>query len=241
MDIPEKSWNQIEEYIWRWYLILQNSPGFCFRTISQVSTRSYCIIIIRSDYKIEFMNEKTHTKKRKWKVVQSKYLFKSQFVTLRADTVELPSGEKVDDYTILEVPDGVVVIALKADGNVLFTRQYRHGTSETLLQLPGGSYDKKSEDPKQAARRELLEETGYQATDLAYLGEISIYPSKMTKKVSIYLAKDVEQKSTTQFDNTEDIQTVSFPLTEVVTLIETGKIIDGEAIAGIFFALQHLK
>jgi len=180
-------------------------------------------------------------KRKRWKVVQSTYLFKSFYVALRTDTVELPNGEKVDDYTIWEVPDGVVVIALTADGNVLFTRQYRHGTGEILLQLPGGSYDKKTEDPKQAATRELLEETGYQAEGLIYLGEVSIYPSKMTKKISIYLAEDVEQRVATDFDNTEHIETVSFSLTEVARLIEIGKITDAEAIAGIFLALQHLK
>jgi len=63
----------------------------------------------------------------------------------------------------------------------------------------------------------------------------------MTKKVSIYLAKDVEQKGSTKFDKTEDIQTVIIPLTEVIRLIETGKITDAEAIAGIFLAHQHLK
>ena len=185
---------------------------------------------------------KTHMqKKKRWKVVQSTYLFKSPYVTLRADTVELPNGEKVDDYTIWEVSDGVVVIALTTDRNMLFTRQYRQGTGEILLQLPGGSYDKKTEDPKQAATRELLEETGYQAEGFIYLGEVSIYPSKMTKKVHIYLAADVKQRGATQFDDTEDIQTVSFPLTDVVKLIETGRITDAEAIAGIFLALQHLK
>lgn len=180
-------------------------------------------------------------KKKRWKLVQSTYIFKSLFVAVRIDTVELPNGKTVDDYTIWEVPDGVIVIALTADRNVLFTRQYRHGTGEILLQLPGGSYDYKSEDPKQAATRELQEETGYQASDPIYLGEVSIYPSNMTKKVSIYLAEDVEQKGGTQLDDTEDIETVSFPLTEVVKLIETGKITDAEAIAGIFLALQHLK
>lgn len=187
------------------------------------------------------MNEETHAKKKKWKVVQSTDLFKSLYLTLRADTVDLPNGEKVDDYTILEVPDGVVVVALTKNKNVLFTRQYRHGTGEILLQLPGGSYNKKTEDPKRAATRELLEETGYQADSLIYLGEVSIYPSKMTKKVSIYLAEYVEQRGTTQFDNTEDIDTISFSLTEVVKHIETGKITDAETIAGIFLALQRLK
>jgi len=58
------------------------------------------------------MNEETHGRKKKWKVVRSTDLFKSPYLTLRTDTVELPNGEKVDDYTVWEVPDGVVVAYL---------------------------------------------------------------------------------------------------------------------------------
>jgi ADP-ribose pyrophosphatase len=178
---------------------------------------------------------------KKWRAVRSAYLFKSPYVALRGDTVELPNGKTVDGYTVWEVPDGAVVIAITKDGNVLLTRQYRHGTGEILLQLPGGSYVKGHEEPEEAAARELLEETGYKANSLIFLGEVSIYPSKMTKQVSIYLAKNVEYVGTTQFDITEDIEIVSYPITEIERLIVTAKITDAEAIAGIFLTLQYLK
>lgn len=177
----------------------------------------------------------------RWKVLRSKQMVSSPHFTLRADIIELPNGTIIDDYTVLEVPDGVVVVAITKDEKVIFTSQYRHGTKEVLLQLPGGSYDKQTEDPKKAAARELLEETGYTANKLIYLGEISMYPSKMTKKVSVYLAKEVEQTQTTQFDITEDIEIISCPLTNGVHLIEQGKITDAETIAAIFLAVRYLK
>lgn len=177
----------------------------------------------------------------RWKVLRSKQIVTSPHFTLRADTIELPNGTIIDDYTVWQVPDGVVVVAITKDGSVIFTRQYRHGTGEVLLQLPGGSYDKQTEDPKKAAARELLEETGYTANKLIYLGEISMYPSKMTKKVCVYLAKDVEHTGATQFDITEDIEIISYPLTNGVRLIEQGKITDAETIAAIFLTARYLK
>lgn len=180
-------------------------------------------------------------KVQRWKIVRSKNMVTSPHFTLRADTIELPNGTMVDDYTVWQVPDGAVVVAITKDGNVVFIRQYRHGTGEVLLQLPGGSYDKQTEDPKKAAARELLEETGYQPNALTYLGEISIYPSKMTKKVCIYLARDVEQTGTKQFDATEDIEVILYPLSDAVKLIEQGKLTDAEAIAAIFLAVRYLK
>ncbi|HEV2339365.1 MAG TPA: NUDIX hydrolase [Patescibacteria group bacterium] len=180
-------------------------------------------------------------KQRYWKVVRSKQIVTSPHFTLRADTIELPNGTTIGEYTVWQVPDGVVVVAITKDGNVIFTRQYRHGTGEVLLQLPGGSYDKRKENPKEAAARELLEETGYKANKLTYLGEISIYPSKMTKQVCIYLTRDVEQTGTTQFDATEDIEIISYHLPDVVKLIEQGKITDAEVIAAILLAARYLK
>ena len=180
-------------------------------------------------------------KQWKWKVLQTKHIFDSPHFNLKADSVELPNGTKVDEYTIWQVPDGVVVIALTKERKVIFTRQYRHGTEEVLLQLPGGSYDKQRENPEIAATRELLEETGYKATKLIFLGEVSMYPSKMTKQVSIYLAKDVEDTGEIEFDVTEDIEKVSYPLADVVKFIEEGKITDAETITAIFLAVRYLK
>jgi ADP-ribose pyrophosphatase len=99
-------------------------------------------------------------KNRKWKVLDSEYLIERPWLTARRDKVELPDGRVIDEYYVLEYPDWVNVIAITKDGKFVMETQYRHALGVNSIELPCGVMEE-GETPMEAAKRELLEETGY--------------------------------------------------------------------------------
>ena len=104
--------------------------------------------------------ENTINEDRKWKVLESEYLIRRPWLTARRDRAELPDGRINNEYYVLEYPDWVNIIAVTEDGDIVLERQYRHGLGNTCYELPCGVIEK-GETPLEAAKRELLEETGY--------------------------------------------------------------------------------
>ena len=97
---------------------------------------------------------------RKWTVLESEYLIRRPWLTARRDKVRLPNGVINPEYYVLEYPDWINIIAITVDGRIVFERQYRHGRGEVGYEIPAGVCEP-GETPEQAARRELLEETGF--------------------------------------------------------------------------------
>ena len=93
---------------------------------------------------------------RPWKILSSKHVYPN----VRIDHCELPDGQVIEGF-VLEYHDWATVVALTPDNQVVMERQYRHGIQKILLELPGGVIDDSDASPLEAARRELLEETGY--------------------------------------------------------------------------------
>ena len=96
----------------------------------------------------------------KWTILSSKYLIKNKWLTVRQDHVRMPSGVEMDDYFVLDYPDWINVIAITKEGKFVIERQYRHGTQSIDYEICAGTLEN-GEDPLEAAKRELLEETGY--------------------------------------------------------------------------------
>ena len=105
-----------------------------------------------------------------WQVLKTSEVFSADpWLTLSVQQVRVPDGRVIDDFYQLSLPDFIVVFAETASGKVIMIRQYKHGARRTSLTLPGGLVEK-GEDPEEAAKRELLEETGYQAESWQSLG-----------------------------------------------------------------------
>jgi len=96
-----------------------------------------------------------------WQVLDTEYLFRRPWLTLRRDRVQLPSGAVIDEYYVWEYPPWVNVVAVAQDGRLVLVRQYRHALGAVHFELPAGVVDPDDPDLLAAARRELLEETGY--------------------------------------------------------------------------------
>ncbi len=140
----------------------------------------------------------------KWKILESRYLIRRPWLTARVDKVELPNGVVHPEYYVLEYPSWVNIIAITADGEFVMVEQYRHGLGDVFTELVAGVAEK-GEEPLQAARRELLEETGYGNGEWQLYTVLSANPGSMNNLTYTFLATDVEPMSKQHLDETEDI------------------------------------
>lgn len=140
----------------------------------------------------------------KWKILESKYLVKRPWLTARVDKVELPNGVVHPEYYVLEYPTWVNIIAITTEGRFVMVEQYRHGLADVFTELVAGVAEK-GEAPLQAARRELLEETGYGNGEWQLFTVLSANPGSMTNLTYTFLATGVEPVSDQHLDATEDI------------------------------------
>ncbi len=140
----------------------------------------------------------------KWKTLESEYIVKRPWLTARRDKVELPNGTIHPEYYVLEYPDWVNVIAITKDGKFVMVEQYRHGLDEIFTELVAGVAEK-GEAPLEAAKRELMEETGYGNGNWELLTVLSQNPGSTDNLTYSFLATGVEQLAGQHLDATEDV------------------------------------
>lgn len=155
---------------------------------------------------------------RKWEILASEYLFRRPWLTARRDHVKLPTGAEIPEYYILEYPDWVNVIAITTDGEFVMIRQYRHGIGETRYELVAGVIDA-GEEPMEAAKRELYEETGFGGGEWTEFMTSCPNPGAMTNTNHTFLAVGVERLSTQHLEATEDITVHLMKKEEVAALL----------------------
>jgi 8-oxo-dGTP pyrophosphatase MutT (NUDIX family) len=178
---------------------------------------------------------------QRWKTINSQLVFDHQWCQVRQDEVELPSGQVIDDYFVNIRPDIALVLAVTPCKKIVFVRQYRHGVSEILLELPGGSFNPKIENSITAARRELEEETGYVSEQIIHLATLYDNPVKDTNKIHLIMAKNAHPSGRQQLDVTEDIEIVLIPVEDILARISTGEICVCGTITALFLGLNLLS
>jgi 8-oxo-dGTP pyrophosphatase MutT (NUDIX family) len=140
-------------------------------------------------------------------------MYSDEWITLRSDRVRLPNGNELFPYHTIEGPDWASVVPITGDGRIVLTEEYRHGAKKTILQLPGGHIEK-DEGALAAARRELLEETGFTGGTWHDLGTIFAAGARLTSVVHLYLALGVEAQGRPQHDAGEDIRVLTMSWSE---------------------------
>jgi len=149
-----------------------------------------------------------------------------------------PRTGEIHEFQVLDCPDWVAVVAVTPDGELVMVRQYRHGTSELSLEPPGGLV-KQGQSPEQSGREELEEETGYKAQTLELLGWMHPMPAIFTNKFYVFLARDATPSGHLHPDETEEIETVLIPASEVRDYMRSGKITCSVMIAALYLYLDH--
>lgn len=175
-----------------------------------------------------------------WKILSSKYLYKTNGVALRIDQCEVDNGTVFEPY-ILECGTWVNVVALTKDREVVLVKQYRHGVKRVMLEIPAGVMDADDESPLQTAQRELLEETGYTSKQFIEVGKTYPNPATHNNLTYSFLALDVEKVSQQHLDETEEIEVSLVPLEELVSIAKKGGIPQALHVSALFFALAYLE
>jgi len=170
-----------------------------------------------------------------WKILESSY-FRPR---LRLDKVELPNG-KFLDATIFEFRTWANVIALTKNNEVVLIKQYRHGVQEVLWEIPGGVVED-GEDPLEGVKRELLEETGYTASEFIQVGALYPNPAIQTNTMYCFLALNAEKVTRQNLDDGEDIEVHLVPLKELVAMTKRGDFPHALQVAALFQALAYLE
>lgn len=175
-----------------------------------------------------------------WKILSSKYLFKSKWLTVRKDYIRMPSGIEMKDYYVLEYPDWINVIAITEDGDFIIERQYRHGIESVNYELCAGIIEE-GEQPIDAAKRELLEETGYEGGVWTLYCESCPNPAAMTTTSFTFLAKGVKNSGKRYLERTEDIEIYLMTFDEVKDLVMNGEIKQGQMLAPLWKYIAENK
>ncbi len=171
----------------------------------------------------ERIMEDAISEKGKWKVLKSEYLFRRPWLTVRRDCVELPDGRQNPEFYVLEYPDWVNVIAITEDGKFVMERQYRHGLGKTCFEIPAGVIEE-GEDPLDAAKRELMEETGYGEGTWRKIMTVSGNSSTTDNLSHCYVAEGVRKISGQHLDSTEDLEIVLLDTAQVKDLMVNDQI-----------------
>lgn len=160
----------------------------------------------------------------KWEVLDSKYLSREPWFTVRRDHVKLPNGNEIPDYYILEYPNWVNTIAITKNREFVFVRQYRHGLRDVMFELCAGVCEKEDTSPMVSAQRELLEETGYGNGEWKPFMVASANAGTHSNLVYSFLVTDVEKITEPHLENTEDLSVHLFTFDEVKKLLVDGEI-----------------
>jgi 8-oxo-dGDP phosphatase len=172
-----------------------------------------------------------------WPVDSSQRLYRDKLITVRSDKVRMP-GNRWAERTVVEHPGAVAVLGLDDANRILMIRQYRHPVGRVLWELPAGLRDVAGEEPLITARRELLEETGYRASDWRVLVDFFSSPGYSTERLRIYLARGLtevpeEERTFVPKDEEAKLTRAWVPLPEAVAAVLAGDLHNGVAALGI--------
>jgi 8-oxo-dGTP pyrophosphatase MutT (NUDIX family) len=178
---------------------------------------------------------------KKWRILDSHPVVQNRWISLRRDVCELPDGQRIDDYFVLDENDVGIVFGLTPQRELILVEQYKHGIQEMCLEIPAGFFEGRDGDPLQEARREFLEETGYDATKFRYVGKLAQSPTRMTNYFHLFIALDAYPVRKQNLDPTEDITVHVVPMNKVFEMITAGKINSVSTVASIYMAWDLVR
>lgn len=165
-------------------------------------------------------------------------IYQSRVFRLCRETVTLPNGVTTT-LDVIHHPGSSAIVPLLPDDQVVMIKQYRQSLRQFLWEIPAGTLDP-GENPLECARRELIEEAGYQANHFEKLTEIVPAPGYTDERIHIFLATDLAPVPQ-NLDKDEVLEVALLPLDETLAMIRDGRIQDALTVIGIFFVSMRFR
>lgn len=175
---------------------------------------------------------------KRWDVIESRQVADYWIFKARVDRLRSPKTGNPHDFVVLETPDWINVIAITPDDQAILVRQIRHGTGDPFLEIPGGLVDP-GESPLEAAKRELLEETGYQAERWRELGCVHPNPAFQDNRCTTFLAEGCRKVAELHLDGSEDITVELHPVSQLRELVSSGQITHAMVIVAFYWLFTN--
>lgn len=172
------------------------------------------------------------------KTKKQEYRYKGKILNLRVDEAELENG-RIAKREVVEHPGGVTIAALTEQDELLFVRQFRYPYGEVVLELPAGKLEA-GEDPFEAGKRELLEETGAEGRDYVFLGNLYPSPGYCGEIIRIYACR-ISSVGDNNPDDDEFIEVERIPIDKAVSMVMENEIPDAKTQVGILKTAMLLK
>lgn len=160
---------------------------------------------------------------QRWKRLGAREVARTRIFSVESVDFHHPQRPKPQDFFVINAPDWVNVVALTPDGRLVLVRQFRYGTNDFSVEIPGGVIDQ-GEDPVAAGRRELQEETGYVGSGARLLGAIHPNPAMQNNRCHLVLVENARQQANLDWDADEEFEIMTLPVDEVYQLAYRGGI-----------------
>lgn len=175
-----------------------------------------------------------------WKTLSTKVVFECDgIISIELHTIELPGGEIVADWPWIIAPDFVNVLAMSEDDKFICFRQTKYGIGDISI-APVGGYIEESETPSEAARRELLEETGYEAREVLQLGTYTVDANRGAGQGYFFLAKGCSFVQSIDSDDLEEQELLLLERGEIEAALAAGDFKVIPWVTMVLLALRHL-
>lgn len=168
---------------------------------------------------------------KSWKTLGRNYAYTNPWCAFRVDEVRLPDGAVIE-YGVMESGGFAATVAVTDKNEVVLVRQWRQPLEGFTLELPSGGVDTE-EDPREAAGRELFEETGYRAGDLESLISVHTSTGRSNEVCHLFRCRAVRDVRGPRPEPTEFIQVVELPVEEAVERVQEGSITDAATVLGL--------
>lgn len=165
-------------------------------------------------------------------------MYEGDFITVRKDNVRLPDGG-VSTREYITHPGAVAVLALLDNGNLVMERQFRYAPQQEFIELPAGKIDN-NEDILLCAQRELLEETGYVASEWIHLTTVWPCIGYADERMEYFLARGLAHQGR-NLDDGEFLEVFELSLPDAIEWIRQGRINESKTIVGLFWLEKYLK